>query len=77
MTVTSHQTTAVSGKSAIAETVSVWTAAPLTGSAEAARRERDHRRYAWMYEDEDIWGTEVADCVPPSTYGYDWHAPRM
>jgi hypothetical protein len=30
-----------------------------------------------MYEDEDIWGTDIVDCVPPSTYGYDWHAPRM
>jgi hypothetical protein len=77
MTVMSQQTTALSGNHPIAETVTVWTAAPLPGATEMARSDRDRRRYAWMYEDEDIWGSDVVDCVPPSTYGYDWHAPRM
>ena len=72
-----QQTTAVSGKSPVAGTVTAWTAAPLTGSAEVTRHERDRRRYAWMYEDEDIWGSDVADCIPPAAHGYDWHAPRM
>jgi hypothetical protein len=76
MTVMSQQATAVSGNHPIAETVTVQ-AAPLPWATEAARPERDRRRYSWMYEDEDIWGSDVADCVPPSTYGYDWHAPRM
>jgi hypothetical protein len=76
MAVMSQQTTAVSGNHPIAESVTVWTPAPLPGAG-VARPERDRRRYAWMYEDEDLWGTDVVDCVPPSTYGYDWHAPRM
>jgi hypothetical protein len=77
MTVMSQQTAAVSGNHPIAETVTIQAAAPLPWAIEVARPERDRRRYAWMYEDEDIWGSDVADCVPPSTYGYDWHAPRM
>ena len=55
----SQQTTALSGNHPIAETVTVWTAAPLPGATEMARSERDRRRYAWMYEDEDIWGSDV------------------
>ncbi len=71
----SQQTGAVFGTYPIAETGTVWTAAPPAGGG-AARAERDRRRYAWMYEDEDIWGTDGVS-VPPSTYGDDWHAPRM
>jgi hypothetical protein len=81
MTVMSQQARAVSGSHPIAETVigcaAVPLAVPLAGAAVAARPERNRGRYAWMYEDEDIWGTDIVDCVPPSTYGYDWHAPRM
>jgi hypothetical protein len=81
MTVMSQQARAVSGSHTIAETVigcaAVPLAVPLAGAAGAARPERNRGRYAWMYEDEDIWGTDIVDCVPPSTYGYDWHAPRM
>jgi hypothetical protein len=81
MTVMSQQARAVSGSHPIAETVigcaAVPLAVPLVGAAGAARPERNRGRYAWMYEDEDIWGTDIVDCVPPSTYGYDWHAPRM
>jgi hypothetical protein len=77
MTVMSQQARAVSGNHPIAETVTFCVPAPLAGAPVAARPERNRRRYAWMYEDEDIWGTDIVDCVPPSTYGYDWHAPRM
>ena len=73
----SQQTTAVSGNHTIAETVIGWTTSPLPGASGMARPERNRWRYAWMYEDEDIWGTDLADCVPPSIYGDDWHAPRM
>ena len=52
-------------------------AAVMSPHEEVAHPERDRRRYAWMYEDEDIWGTDGVGCVPPSTYGDDWHAPRM
>jgi hypothetical protein len=92
MTVMSQQARAVSGNHPIAETVTFCAPAPLAGAVVAgavvagavvagavvaARPERNRHRYAWMYEDEDIWGTDIVDCVPPSTYGYDWHAPRM
>jgi hypothetical protein len=73
----SQHTSAVSGIHSIAETVTVGAASSPGSAAGPARPERDRRRYAWMYEDEDIWGTDGVDCVPPSTYGDDWHAPRM
>ena len=60
----SQQTTAVSGNHPIAETVTVWTPAPLPAATGVARPERDSRRYAWMYEDEDIWGTDLVRLRP-------------
>jgi hypothetical protein len=37
---------------------------------------RDRKRYAWLYEDEDIWGAEGADGVPPVSRGDDQPGPR-
>lgn len=66
----SQHTGAVSGTHPPAE-------AARTAAVMGPPAERDRRRYAWMYEDEDIWGTEGADCVPPPAHGHDWHAPRV
>jgi hypothetical protein len=30
-----------------------------------------------MYDDEDIWGADGVDCVPPVIDGDAWRAPRM
>jgi uncharacterized protein YukE len=46
------------------------------GGAGASQSERERRRYAWMYDDEDIWGADGVDCVPPVIYGDDWQGPR-
>ena len=45
------------------------------GGAGAGQSERERRRYAWMYDDEDIWGADGVDCVPPVIYGDDWQGP--
>jgi hypothetical protein len=46
------------------------------GGAGTGQSERERRRYAWMYDDEDIWGTDGVDCVPPVIYGDDGQGPR-
>jgi uncharacterized protein YukE len=53
----------------------VATGFPMGGAGGAAA-ERERRRYAWMYEDEDVWGADGTDCVPPVIYGHDWRGPR-
>jgi len=44
--------------------------------AGAGRPDRDRQRYAWLYDDEDIWRADSVDCVPPMIWGDDWRAPR-
>ncbi|GEM_PF-3679250 len=46
-------------------------------AAGAARPRPDRARYAWLYEDDDIWGADTAGSTPPLSYGDDWHAPRL
>jgi hypothetical protein len=50
---------------------------PAGSACTGPRPERDRRRYAWMYDDEDIWGADGAGCVPPVIDGDAWRAPRM
>lgn len=49
---------------------------PAVG-ARTARPDRKRQRYAWMYDDDDIWGADALECVPPVINGDDWRAPRM
>jgi hypothetical protein len=51
--------------------------ARLPGAARAGRPDRERHRYAWLYDDEDIWGADRVDCVPPVIDGDDWRAPRI
>ncbi|HLI41514.1 MAG TPA: hypothetical protein VKV35_07705 [Streptosporangiaceae bacterium] len=46
-------------------------------AAAAARLRPDRARYAWLYEDDDIWGADTAGSTPPRSHGDDWHAPRL
>lgn len=46
------------------------------GGAAAGQPERDRRRHAWMYEDDEIWGADGTDCVPPVIYGDEWQSPN-
>ena len=47
------------------------------GEALTGRSGRKRHRYAWLYDDEDIWGAEGVDDAPPVTDGDDWRAPRI
>jgi len=29
-----------------------------------------------MYEDDEIWGADGTDCVPPVIYGDEWQSPN-
>jgi hypothetical protein len=71
-----HAQNAVAAASAVARRAEPG---PMrAGSAVAAARPQpDRGRYAWLYEDDDIWGGDAAGSVPPLTYGDDWHAPRL
>lgn len=45
------------------------------GDARSGRSGR--RRYAWLWDDEDIWGGDGAGRIPSVIDGDDWRAPRM
>jgi len=47
------------------------------GGARIRQPEKERRRYAWLYDDEDIWGTAGFGCVPAVIDGDDWRAPRV
>lgn len=52
-------------------------AAGFTGGAQTGWSDRKRRRYAWLYDDEDIWGAEGAGGAPSVIDGDDWRAPRI
>jgi hypothetical protein len=47
------------------------------GGARTGRSHKERHRYAWLYDDDDIWGADRVDCVPPVIDGDDWRAPRV
>jgi hypothetical protein len=51
--------------------------ARFRGGAPTGRSDGERHRYAWLYDDEDIWGADRAGCAPPVIDGHDWRAPRI
>lgn len=47
------------------------------GGARTGLSDRIRQRYAWLYDDEDIWGPDGADGAPTAIDGDGWRAPRM
>jgi hypothetical protein len=47
------------------------------GEPRTGRSGRKRDRYAWLYDDEDIWGAEGVDGAPTVIDGDDWRAPRI
>jgi hypothetical protein len=51
--------------------------AGFPGGAQKGQSGRERRRYAWLYDDDDIWGADRIDRAPPVIDGDDWRAPRI
>jgi hypothetical protein len=47
------------------------------GGARIRQSDKARQRYAWMYDDEDIWGADSVQCIPPVINGDDWRAPKV